>query len=98
MTTPTLPFGLHFQEHPLQSNDVVEGEPFYDPTTGLSYILDESGERHPYILWAWATAGVTNTGTTTKMAGDEEDTDPPPRPARTQTVTEVRQEMTDSDY
>lgn len=96
MTTKSVPFGLRFAEAPRRETGLKPNSPHYDPDLALSFVVDEHGQRQPFVLWAWEFAGDTRTGTTTKAEGDAEDTDEDRTP-RTQTVTETR-ENTDSDY
>lgn len=96
MNFKNIPFGLHFAEVPRRDTGVKNNEPYYDPNSALSFVTDDNGERHAFVLWAWEFAGDTRTGTTTKAQGDAEDTDEDRTP-RTQTITETR-ENTDTDY
>jgi len=92
-----VPFGLHFAETPSHQSSTELTKPLYDQQTGISFVIDDMGERHPFVLWAWSSAGDTGTGTATKIAKDKEDTDDDVRRPVTRTTSETRED-TDVDY
>lgn len=80
-----IPFGLLFEEAEAYATD--HEEPVYDPSDSISYIILPSGEREPYVTWAWETVTCTKDG---------KDSDPRPRPVGTGTATKTI-ENTDKD-
>ncbi len=91
------PFGMLFEE---KISNIPPGiRPIYDAVEQISFCFDEQGERTPFVTFGFKTMGATSTGTATKQATDRGavDSDPSPRPTETQTFSEVRAEVTDTD-
>lgn len=81
---------MQFEEHaPALSNTI--DTPTYDDHAQMSFMLDELGQRVPYIDKVWS---VERTQSITHVAVETTDVDPSPSTA---TATKVRAETTDSD-
>lgn len=81
--TSTVPFGLLFEEPTNTTSDADDHlpEPVYDSQDGVSYVLDTTGERVPFIIFAFSTVGLTKTNSSTKALVDSDDyEEDPPKP------------------
>jgi hypothetical protein len=81
------PFGLLFEE---PTNPVLEVvSPLYDETEDITVILDDQGNKIPYVEWY----GLVGTKTTTRIAAEgADDDDDGPQTLGTRTLTEVKKE------
>jgi hypothetical protein len=98
MIPENTPFGLFFAETPVEKSldPVVE----YDDTEQMSFIINDDGQRVPFVTAAWGRWGATTIGTGTKVEQEREDPDPTKAVEmqflRTQTITE-QVETSDAD-
>jgi hypothetical protein len=86
-----LPFGLLFEESIIPNQEIVA--PIYDETEGITIIIDENGNKKPYVEWH----KNVGTKTATKVEKENMDDDEPPNTVGTRTITEVREEVSDVD-
>ena len=91
-TNKSRPFGLLFEE---PANSVLEVmSPVYDETEDISVIIDDRGNKIPYVEWHGSVGTKTDTGIA--RVGTDEDNEAP-KTLGTRTLTEVKKEEADFD-
>lgn len=93
MSSRNKPFGMLFEED-AHAESPFAVAPEYDPLESLSYIIDSSGKRIPFILQDW-TLAQTQTATLVQAEGSDSDQAQPG--TGTQTATKVLAEGSDDD-
>jgi len=86
-----IPFGLLFEETMIPILENVSA--VYDESEDINVIIDEDGNKTPYVEWK----GNMGTKTETRIRGESMDDDEPPNPLGTHTITEVKIESSDID-
>jgi hypothetical protein len=80
------PFGLLFEEPVVPNLEIII--PTYDESEDISVIIDEHGNKTPYVEWNCN----LGTKTMTKVAGESTDDDDGPKTLGTRTETFVSEE------
>jgi hypothetical protein len=87
-----IPLGLLFKEPVAPISEIVV--PVYDEVEGISVIVDENGNKKPYVEWAPNLGTKTETRVAAEGTDEDENT---PGFLGTKTVTAVKAEQTDDD-
>ena len=82
-----IPFGLLFEEPTKPAIEMIS--PLYDEAEDITVIIDDRGNKIPYVEWY----GLVGTKTDTRIAAESaDDDDDGPRTLGTRTLTEVKKE------
>jgi hypothetical protein len=93
MPSSIKPFGMLFEEC-AQAPITLTVVPEYDSTESLSFIVDQAGNRIPFISQEWTMAA---TETLTLIRAEASDSDQEQPVLGTQTATKVQAEGSDDD-